>query len=234
MEACKFWHFHKAKRLKQIRINCYFFKKAHALKLGISMGRGAEDNFVFTVGIPLLFNFYFGIDFVTWKWWDRLLGCARSRDIFEFSISHRVVELYIFKNSYGWTRGELNGFGYAKEWQEILLGDFDYDSHVQKRRNITRHACPHLGRPSGLLDARWVIRGTVRKVTWKRWYMRLWSKLFPKTEMVYHVTPLFKAAYMGKHAPEQLGYLYIHDATSAEDAVDKFNERLTELQTRYY
>jgi hypothetical protein len=233
MQAIKHWYFERRKRLEQINFEAHFGKRADALQFSLSMGKDTEDAFQITFGIPFLFLVYLSIEFRPWKWWGKLLGKAYTRDIVRIHFGPEFISLALLADQFDWTKGQFNGLKYIKSWKEIFCGDFKLESLGMSGAYYKCDAVPHLGQPEGITDASWVVTRIGEQVVWKRWYMRIWSKFKPELRYSYRVKPNFKAAFPGKRGDDSLEFINVHDVNSAKEAINYFNKRLTEYQTRY-
>lgn len=233
MELSKVWFYERFKRLDAIRVETHFGKGANTLGFSLSIGNDSENTFQFTLGIPFLFLLYLTIDFYPWKWWRNLLGKADDRDVIRIHFTDQYINLALWHDTYDWTKGEYNGLGYIKPWKDLLCGDFDLQCLSEEKIVLERPAVPHLGQPDGIPYAKWTITHVGEKVVWQRWYMRLWSKICPQVYHNFRVEPWFVAAFPGKNGDDHIHKLHVTTVDTAEEAVDYFNKRLTELQTRY-
>lgn len=234
MELIKSWHYSRFKRLQSVRVESHFGWKANTLGFSLSCSRSTEDTFQFVLGIPLLFLLYLTVDFSPWKWWRRMLGKAPMREVIHIHLCNQYLNLALWHDIFDHTKGELNGFSYIKSWKDLLCGDFALVDEDEVWNIMDYPAVPHLHEPNGIQYAKWRITRTRIRVVWERWYMRLWSRVKPTRYTTYRVEPFFTAGFPGKNgADDHLVYLNVTTVDTPEAAIDHFNERLTELQTRY-
>lgn len=233
MEHFKTWFYDSSKRLHAIRVESHFGKRAKTLGFVLSFGRGSEDTFQFVLGIPFLFLIYLTFNFEPWKWWVKALGKANDRDIIRIHFCDQYINLALWYDTYDRTKGELNGWSYLSTWKEFICGDWFVESARMSESVVEHPAVPHLDEPNGIPYAKWSVLTSTDTIIYKRWYMRLWTKFRPQRHYAFHVEPFFNAAYPGKNGKDSLNYLHVTTVDTPEEAIDVFNQRLTELQTRY-
>lgn len=233
MELSKVWFYDSFKRLSAIRFESHFGKRAKTLGFSLSLGRDTEDTFQFMFGLPFLFLIYLTFNFQPWAWWMKALGKAKDRDIIRIHFCDQYINLALWHDTYDHTKGELNGWSYISTWKDVLCGDWFVDNKPMGQSVYEQAAVSHLDEPNGIRYAKWRVSMAATTVIYKRWYMRLWTKFRPQVYHTFCVVPLFDAAYPGKNGKDSLNYLSVTTVNTPKEAIDVFNERLTELQTRY-
>lgn len=216
--------------VRELSVEYYWGVKAKRLMLSLAIDSDDDHLYSFRLGIPFLFNWYFGISapknrFTNWYTGDDCLLGGREVG---FSIDKDFVCWYLFKSMNGSGSRKFCGWGQTLMWHDIFIGDSKFELASTKTQDTVVAIPRTVNFPNGHQTVPFTATIETFVRHHKRWYMRHYKPvewritLAPEVDIIVH----------GKRGDEKM-YEITFAAETLDEAKLRYAESIKRDMERY-